>query len=572
VSDDAAIVVVADAGEHPSPKLAGTLAGAGGSRIVAPGDFGDLEPRLAVFLPDAYRLAPGLAWEVGKRTCASLLLAAAGPAPEPFDDACGPEDTIETVRSKVRLLLEFGALRRDAATLGLATETLAAELAEYGCGPGLVGSRWLVAPGRVSLGDLAEPAVVVRRHETVCRLMGTAFGLFGASPEPKGLEGAPSRVSTLAPYCALLDSRREDLCLRFEHEAARCAMNRGMAAESFCPGGIRLLSVPVPLEFGGLSWPLFAANLAVSRPPTRGEIPVIAERFRLDPQTLEQIAEETRFWVLDDDKVEIIRQALTTLAGSLSREVSGRYATAFQVFRRALSERRLTAKNEEIHEVTHSITHDLRKPLTSLSAMLGLLANERIGGLGDLQREAVDTAREAVRYMDELVDDLLQSARLDTGRIELAIGPVPLPALVEKVHRRFRHEIEERRIDFTIEPMPETVDADPRALEKVLMNLVGNSVAYIGDAERRIALRGERGDGEVRLTVADTGIGFPPGFLETPVRKFRRGSNVGSIRGTGLGLSIVQGLVRAHGGRLEIRSGPERGSMVTITFPEARKH
>ncbi|MCU0726960.1 MAG: HAMP domain-containing histidine kinase [Planctomycetes bacterium] len=571
MSGDAAIVVVA-AGELTSPQLTETLAGAGGARTVAPEDFRDLEPRLVVFLPNAYRVAPELASEIGKRTCASLLLASTGPAPEPFDDACGPGDAAEAVRAKVKLLLEFGALRRDAAALGLATEALAAELAEYGCRPGLVGNRWLVAPGRISLDDLADPEVVVHRHETVCRLMGTAFGLFRATPEPRDLEGTPAPLATLAPYCALLASRQTGVCLRFEHEAARDAMSRGMAVECLCPGGIRLLSVPVPLEFGGLSWPLFAANLAVSRPPTGEEIPEIASRFHLDPQTLAQIAEETRFWVLDDDKVEIIRQALTTLAGSLSREVSGRYATAFQVFRRALSERRLTAKNEEIHEVTHSITHDLRKPLTSLSAMLGLLANERIGSLGDLQREAVETAREATRYMDELVDDLLQSARLDTGRLELAIGPVPLPALVEKVYRRFRHEIEERRIDFTIDPLPATADADSRALEKVLMNLVGNSVAYIGDGERRIMLRGETGDGEVRLTVEDTGIGFPPGFLETPLRKFRRGSNVGSIRGTGLGLSIVQGLVRAHGGRLEIRSGPKRGSTITVTFPEARKH
>jgi signal transduction histidine kinase len=204
--------------------------------------------------------------------------------------------------------------------------------------------------------------------------------------------------------------------------------------------------------------------------------------------------------------------------------------------------------------------------------MLSLLAKGQIGELGDLQREAVETAREAVRYMDELVDDLLESARLDTGRLELDLVPVPLPALVEKVHRRFRHEIEERQIAVSLGPLPETVDADPRALEKVLMNLVGNSVAYIGDGERRIAVRGEKSDEEVFISVEDTGIGIPPGFLAAPLRKFRRGENVGRVRGTGLGLSIVQGLVRAHGGRISIRSDLGRGTSVTVTFPAARMH
>ena len=517
-----------------------------------------------VFLDGALVDDPTAPARFGASSLAPLLLAGRGARPPGVAEAVPPEDAAG-VAARVRVLAEFGALRREAAEVGLKPADLAAEFERSGLPAGLVDERWLLLPGRVRLRDLADPAGVLSRHEAVCRLMGTAFGLFFDDGAPREGEAGESPRDALA-------------LLRLPRIEGRPVHGRGArrggAGNAGGRGDASRLSGRHPPRLGPRPPLLPRDRLAARRREPRRRRPPGVRRprrglraIRANPETIALIADETRFWVLHEDKVDAIRRALSSLADAVSREVSERYATAFELFRRVLSERRLAAKTEEVHEVTHAITHDLRKPLTSLTAMLGLLRGGRLGPLGDLQREAIETSFEAVRYMEELVDDLLESARLDTGRRRLAVEPVALPPLVEKIRRRFHYDLEERKIDFAAGPLPETVEADASALEKILMNLVGNSVSYIGSGERRIEVRAERADGEVRISVSDTGIGIPPEFMREPLRKFHRGTNVGSIRGTGLGLSIVKGLSEAHGGRLELRSEVGRGTTATVHLP-----
>ncbi len=272
----------------------------------------------------------------------------------------------------------------------------------------------------------------------------------------------------------------------------------------------------------------------------------------------------------------------------MSREVSHKYGTAYQVFHRALDEceinlsrelltrshkalestnRSLKLKNEEIFEVTQAITHDLRKPLASLKAMISLLGKGGLGALTAPQQEAVDTASEANDYMMNLVGDLLEAARLETGRKLMDLQETLLRPLVARVRRRFRYQVEESAIGIEVENLPETAWCDEAALEKVFMNLIGNAIAYIGDNKKVIRIGGSV-DGEfVHVTVADTGIGIPESSLPRVFEKFHRGENAAGTRGTGLGLGIVKAIVEAHGGEISVESLVGKGTTVSFTLP-----
>ncbi len=559
----------------------------------APGPVLPVAPRALADVPEdaagavviasaAAAAAPGPCAEFSRRSLAPVLLLRAGsdgPPAMPCDDEAA-EDRPEDAAARLRLLLEFGDLRRRAAGLGLPPDELRRALAPFGLGRGLVGDRWLAVPGRVGIEDLADPVDLHRQIDAVCGLMGTAFGTFVPGRHLRGLDPEAPALAATSPYCAFLSGRR-GLCLEGERAASAEAMRSTQPGERWCPGGIRIYAVPVTLSFGGLAWPLFAATVAAGTVPDAKAVAAAARDYGADQEVLHQIAEESRFWVLNPDKVEGIRATLSNLARAVSREASQRYAAAYHLFLRVLTERerqrserrlaeaneRLAEKSREVFELTHAITHDLRKPLTSLSALVGTLRSGRLGPVAEGQREAIETCHDAAKYMEALVDDLLESARLDAGRRPLERSPVPPGPVVARVLRRFAPEAAERGVALETGPLPETVFADPDALEKVLMNLVGNSLSYIGDGEKRIRVEGEEAPEETRIRVIDTGIGIPPECLPGVFDRFRRGTNVGAVRGTGLGLAIVRGLVEAHGGRVAIASEVGRGTQVTVHLP-----
>ena len=506
---------------------------------------------------------------------------------EDFDDAALVLDDSDLSR-RTELLLAFRDTWNRAIELGVTTEDLEEELALYGLDPRLAGPRGLSPPGRVSLEHLVDVEMVTRQQLAICRMMGTAHGTFVYAAEARGLsrdgEEAPP-TGALSPYCAYLSAQGRR-CLESEFGAAREALVSGAVVEKPCAGGIALFAVPVCLTFHGLVYPLYAAIVAVGGVPGEQVTDAVAEKYGVNPEILRQMAVESGFWVLNPDKGEEIKRTITNLAEGISREMSHKYATAFQLFRGLLTEReiirsereleetnrRLKQKNEEVYERTHAITHDLKKPLSSMKAGLGLLCSGRLGELDEKQSLAADTSYEAVGYMQSLVEDLLEAARLDTGRKLIEIEDVALLPMLEKIRRRHKYQMDGCGVRLEFRDLPETVRADQGALEKVLMNLIGNAVAYIGDGEKLVTVSAEREDGGLVLAVEDTGMGIPEDSIAEAFEKFKRGSNVAGIRGTGLGLTIVEGLVKAHGGTVTIESEVGRGTRVAFTLPveEAR--
>jgi PAS domain S-box-containing protein len=232
----------------------------------------------------------------------------------------------------------------------------------------------------------------------------------------------------------------------------------------------------------------------------------------------------------------------------------------------------LKKKNAEILEFTNMVTHDLKKPLTTMNIVFGMARKGAFGPLTPDGAEAADTGLEASKYMQEMLADLLACAKFEAGTQELVIEKTGFRELAAEVVGRLKFQVEEKKISVSLPDGDVSVMADRKQLTRVLMNLVGNAINYIGkgpDKFIRIAWE-QKNDAPVFL-VADNGIGVPEASRKDLFGKFKRGSNVSGVQGTGLGLSIVKGIVEAHGGKIWFESETGKGTTFyfTLTGKEA---
>jgi two-component system OmpR family sensor kinase len=204
-------------------------------------------------------------------------------------------------------------------------------------------------------------------------------------------------------------------------------------------------------------------------------------------------------------------------------------------------------------------SHELRTPLTILQLELDeALAGDRSP---EELREAIGSAREEVRRLTSLAEDLLVIAQSDHKR---------LPIISERfeVHRAMR-VIAERygRVERTVRVDPESevfVQADVARLDQALSNMVHNALRF---GEGAVVMRASQHHGNVELHVLDRGPGFSPEFLPHAFERFSRADPARSRGGTGLGLAIVRAIAEAHGGRAEAENRPGGGAHVWVTLP-----
>jgi signal transduction histidine kinase len=201
-------------------------------------------------------------------------------------------------------------------------------------------------------------------------------------------------------------------------------------------------------------------------------------------------------------------------------------------------------------------SHELRTPLTTLKSELDVaLQRERSP---DELRAALGSAREEADRLVALAEDLLVLARADEGELPIAREPLDVGELLAGLaERRAGGEIS------VVAPPGLVIDADRRALERAVGNLVDNALTHGGG---RIDMSAADGAGAVRIAVRDHGPGFPPGFADRAFERFARPDVGRSGGGAGLGLAIVDAIARAHGGSA-IASGADPGARVEIVLP-----
>src|SRR5688572_2521270 len=222
-------------------------------------------------------------------------------------------------------------------------------------------------------------------------------------------------------------------------------------------------------------------------------------------------------------------------------------------------------------EFIATASHDLKAPLTSI---LGY-AQVMLRLLGAAEPDLSRVARAAAVICDQtvsmtrLLDDLLDASRIQAGVFVLRPVPCELGESLATVLARLGPE-ERERVDVVLANAPLAGEWDPRRLEQVLANLVGNALKYSPD-DARVGVAVERGAAGIEVAISDRGVGIPAAELPRLFQRFYRTpqAHASGLPGTGLGLYVCAGIIAAHGGRLWAESpGEGQGATFRFTLPD----
>ena len=217
--------------------------------------------------------------------------------------------------------------------------------------------------------------------------------------------------------------------------------------------------------------------------------------------------------------------------------------------------------NRAKSEFLSRMSHDLRTPL---NAVLGFAQLLEMDSLSTDQRESVAQILEAGRHLLDLMNEVLDISRIESGNLSLSPEPVAVAEVVDQVVRLTRPLGAARQIEvrsLARECPTEYVRADRQRLNQILLNLVSNAIKYNRPNGTVTVSCDARPDGRLRINVTDTGAGILPEKLDLLFRPFERlGADQRGIEGTGLGLALSRGLAEAMGGELGVESEVDRGS------------
>jgi signal transduction histidine kinase len=215
-----------------------------------------------------------------------------------------------------------------------------------------------------------------------------------------------------------------------------------------------------------------------------------------------------------------------------------------------------------------TMSHELRTPLNAIIGFSEVLHEQMFGELNDRQLAYVDDVLAAGQHLLALINDALDLAKIEAGKMELELSEVAIPEVLRSavsMHSE-RADREGVELSLTTEPEEITVNADGRRVRQVAFNLVSNAVKFT-PAEGHVGVSARLANGHVEVAVVDTGPGIAPEELETIFEEFGQATDGRHAEGTGLGLPLSRKLVELHGGRLWVESEVGAGSRFRFTLP-----
>jgi signal transduction histidine kinase len=235
--------------------------------------------------------------------------------------------------------------------------------------------------------------------------------------------------------------------------------------------------------------------------------------------------------------------------------------------------RRVYAELEEASqhksEFLANMSHELRTPLNAIIGFSQVLRDEMVGGVNEKQAEYLDDIISSGNHLLSLINDVLDLSKVEAGQVELEVHPFSLREALERgvVMVRERATEDRVRVAFVADLEVDVVAGDERRIKQVIFNLLSNAVKFT-PAGGEVDVSATRANGEVRVSVADTGPGIPPGDQERIFEEFQQSeTGVGLREGTGLGLALSKRYVELHGGRIWVESELGRGSTFTFALP-----
>ena len=225
---------------------------------------------------------------------------------------------------------------------------------------------------------------------------------------------------------------------------------------------------------------------------------------------------------------------------------------------------------EELRDdLVATVAHELKSPLTSLRMAVHLCVEEAAGPLSETQADLLHAARQDTERLQALVDDILDLARIQSGRLELRREALCGEELVASTVDTHRAAALERAIELAAEALPggPALSGDRERLELVLGNFLTNALRHTPDGGR-VSVRCAGEPAALRFEVEDSGEGIPAEYQARVFDRFFRVPGRSS-KGSGLGLAIAREIVQAHGGAIGVRSQPGKGSCFWFTVPLA---
>jgi two-component system sensor histidine kinase ChiS len=248
--------------------------------------------------------------------------------------------------------------------------------------------------------------------------------------------------------------------------------------------------------------------------------------------------------------------------------------------------RQLNASNQELNEANSKLrelaemkeeflaltTHDLRSPLTVISGVISFFTSGRLGELSPEQKNMVTMMERNTQNLIELVNDLLDASKLESGTMRLDVTSLNLRDVVDELRETMLLPLAREKEIKLVETFPENlplVKADRPKLRRILLNLLSNALKFTakgGRVEVRADAEGE--DGRIRISVSDTGVGIAPDDVDRLFDKYEqtRSRATRGEKGTGLGLYITKQLVELHGSHITVESELGKGSTFSFTL------
>ncbi len=253
---------------------------------------------------------------------------------------------------------------------------------------------------------------------------------------------------------------------------------------------------------------------------------------------------------------------------AVTRDIAARKAQEDQILKaRDLAESANKAKTQFLA----NMSHELRTPLNAIIGFSEILNRELYGRIGEERyREYAHLIHDSGQHLLSVVNEILDMSKIEAGKFDIVAESFKVAGLVNSCCEIMSHQSGKKSIDLRVDledKLPELV-ADKRACKQILLNLLANAVKFTGEGGR-VEVTACRVDGNIEIAVADNGIGISAQDIPKLGNPFvqAESSYDRSYEGAGLGLSVVKGLVRLHGGTLDIESVLGEGTKVSILLP-----